>query len=310
MLMYDIVIIGAGTAGMSAAIYGVRSGKKVLLLEEKNYGGQIVNTPEVENYPGIIKTSGFEFATNLFNQAKSLGAEIKYEKAVEIKNNGVLKEVITNKETYETKAIIIATGAKNRSLKLDKEKELIGSGVSYCATCDGSFFEDFDIYVVGGGDTAVEEAMYLTKFGRSVTIIHRRDELRAAKSIQDKAFKNPKIKFMWNTIVKELKGDGILNTMVVENVKTREQTTIVADEEDMTFGVFGFIGYIPKTDIFKDILTLERGYIVTDENMKTNIDGIFAAGDVRVKSLRQVVTAASDGAIAAVQAEKYIESLK
>lgn len=145
MLMYDIVIIGAGTAGMSAAIYGVRSGKKVLLLEEKNYGGQIVNTPEVENYPGIIKTSGFEFATNLFNQAKSLGAEIKYEKAVEIKNNGVLKEVITNKETYETKAIIIATGAKNRSLKLDKEKELIGSGVSYCATCDGMFFRGRDV---------------------------------------------------------------------------------------------------------------------------------------------------------------------
>ena len=145
---------------------------------------------------------------------------------------------------------------------------------------------------------------------RSVTIIHRRDELRAAKSIQDKAFKNTKIKFMWDTVVKELRGDGILNTMVVENVKTGEQTTIVADEEDMTFGVFGFIGYIPKTDIFKDILTLDHGYIVTDENMKTNIDGVFAAGDVRVKSLRQVVTAAADGAIAAVQAEKYIESLE
>ena len=162
--MYDIVIVGAGTAGMSAAIYGVRSGKKVLLLEEKNYGGQIVNTPEVENYPGIIKTSGFEFATNLFNQAKSLGAEIKYEKALKIEDNGTLKTIVTNKNTYEAKTVIIATGAKNRQLRLENEKKLIGSGVSYCATCDGMFFRGRDVAVVGGGNTALEDAMFLIKY--------------------------------------------------------------------------------------------------------------------------------------------------
>ena len=246
----------------------------------------------------------------MYNQAKHFGAEFVYDEIESVDLKGSIKQLKGKKDVYKAKSIIIATGALSRPIGCPGEKEFTGKGVSYCATCDGSFFEDFDIYVVGGGDTAVEEAMYLTKFGRSVTIIHRRDELRAAKSIQDKAFKNPKIKFMWDTVVKELRGDGILNTMVVENVKTGEQTTIVADEEDMTFGVFGFIGYIPKTDIFKDILTLDHGYIVTDEDMKTNIDGVFAAGDVRVKSLRQVVTAAADGAIAAVQAEKYIESLE
>ena len=309
--MYDVIVIGAGPAGLSAALYAGRARLKTLVVEKKKEGGQIALTSEVENYPGCVEgESGPTLIDRMYNQAKHFGAEFVYDEIESVDLQGSIKQLNGKKDVYKSKAVIVATGASSRPIGCPGEKEFIGKGVSYCATCDGSFFEDFDIYVVGGGDTAVEEAMYLTKFGRSVTIIHRRDELRAAKSIQDKAFKNPKIKFMWNTIVKELKGDGILNTMVVENVKTREQTTIVADEEDMTFGVFGFIGYIPKPDIFKDILTLERGYIVTDENMKTNIDGIFAAGDVRVKSLRQVVTAASDGAIAAVQAEKYIESLK
>ena len=309
--MYDVIVIGAGPAGLSAALYAGRARLKTLVVEKKKEGGQIALTSEVENYPGCVEgESGPTLIDRMYNQAKHFGAEFVYDEIESVDLQGSIKQLNGKKDVYKSKAVIVATGASSRPIGCPGEKEFIGKGVSYCATCDGSFFEDFDIYVVGGGDTAVEEAMYLTKFGRSVTIIHRRDELRAAKSIQDKAFKNPKIKFMWNTIVKELKGDGILNTMVVENVKTREQSTIVADVEDMRFGVFGFIGYIPKTDIIKDILTLERGYIVTDENMKTNIDGIFAAGDVRVKSLRQVVTAASDGAIAAVQAEKYIESLK
>ena len=309
--MYDVIVIGAGPAGLSAALYAGRARLKTLVVEKKKEGGQIALTSEVENYPGCVEgESGPTLIDRMYNQAKHFGAEFVYDEIESVDLQGSIKQLNGKKDVYKSKAVIVATGASSRPIGCPGEKEFIGKGVSYCATCDGSFFEDFDIYVVGGGDTAVEEAMYLTKFGRSVTIIHRRDELRAAKSIQDKAFKNPKIKFMWNTIVKELKGDGILNTMVVENVKTREQTTIVADEEDMTFGVFGFIGSIPKTDIFKDILTLDHGYIVTDENMKTNIDGVFAAGDVRVKSLRQVVTAASDGAIAAVQAEKYIESLK
>lgn len=209
---------------------------------------------------------------------------------------------------YHTKTVIIATGAYPKPIGCPGEKELIGKGVSYCATCDGNFFEDFEIFVVGGGDTAVEEALYLTKFGRKVTIIHRRDELRAAKSIQEKAFKNPKVDFMWDSVVKEIKGDGMVQSMSVENVKTGEVTEIVADEEDGTFGIFGFIGYLPQSKCFEGSLDMEYGYIRTNENMETNVPGVFAAGDIRIKSLRQVVTACADGAIAAVMAEKYIEN--
>lgn len=308
--VYDVIVIGGGPAGLSAALYAGRARLSTLVIEKKKEGGQIGLTSEVENYPGCVDgESGPSLIDRMHKQVLHFGAEVVYDEIESVELEGSIKELKGKKDSYQAKVVIVATGASSRPIGCPGEKDFIGKGVSYCATCDGSFFEDFDIYVVGGGDTAVEEAMFLTKFGRSVTLIHRRDELRAAKSIQDKAFKNPKMKFMWNTVVKELKGDGLLNSMVVENVKTGEQTTIVADEEDMTFGLFGFIGYVPKTDIFKDILTLDHGYIVTDENMKTNIDGVFAAGDVRVKSLRQVVTAASDGAIAAVQAEKYIESL-
>lgn len=309
--VYDVIVIGGGPAGLSAALYAGRARLNTLVIEKKKEGGQIALTSEVENYPGCVEgESGPSLIDRMHRQVLHFGAEVVYDEIESVFLEGSIKQLRGKKDVYKAKTIIIATGASSRPIGCVGEKEYTGKGVSYCATCDGSFFEDFDIYVVGGGDTAVEEAMYLTKFGRSVTIIHRRDELRAAKSIQDKAFKNEKIKFMWNTVVKELGGDGILSSMVVENVKTGELTTIEADEEDMTFGLFGFIGYLPKTELFKDILTLENGYIVTDENMKTNIDGVFAAGDVRVKSLRQVVTAAADGAIAAVQAEKYIESLE
>ena len=308
--IYDVIVIGGGPAGLSAALYAGRARLSTLVLEKKKEGGQIALTSEVENYPGCLDgESGPSLIERMHKQVLHFGAEFAIDEIESVSLEGSIKELKGKKGTYQAKTIIIATGASSRPIGCKNEKEYIGKGISYCATCDGSFFEDFDIYVVGGGDTAVEEAMFLTKFGRSVTLIHRRDELRAAKSIQDKAFKNPKMKFMWNSVVKEVSGDGILSSMVVENVKTGELTTIEADEEDMTFGLFGFVGYIPKTDMFKDVLNLQNGYIVTDENMKTNIDGVFAAGDVRVKSLRQVVTAASDGAIAAVQAEKYIESL-
>ena len=309
--VYDVIIIGGGPAGLSAALYAGRARLNTLVIEKKKEGGQIALTSEVENYPGCLEgESGPSLIDRMHKQVLNFGSEFVYDEIESVYLEGSIKQLKGKKDVYKAKSIIIATGASSRPIGCKGEKEYTGKGVSYCATCDGSFFEDFDIYVVGGGDTAVEEALYLTKFGRSVTIIHRRDELRAAKSIQDKAFKNEKIKFMWDTVVKELDGDGILSSMVVENVKTGELTTIEADEEDMTFGLFGFIGYLPKTELFKDILTLENGYIVTDENMKTNIDGVFAAGDVRVKSLRQVVTAAADGAIAAVQAEKYIESVE
>lgn len=309
--VYDVIIIGGGPAGLSAALYAGRARLNTLVIEKKKEGGQIALTSEVENYPGCLEgESGPSLIDRMHKQVLNFGAEVVYDEIESVYLEGSIKQLKGKKDVYKAKSIIIATGASSRPIGCKGEKEYTGKGVSYCATCDGSFFEDFDIYVVGGGDTAVEEALYLTKFGRSVTIIHRRDELRAAKSIQDKAFKNEKIKFMWDTVVKELGGDGILSSMVVENVKTGELTTIEADEEDMTFGLFGFIGYLPKTELFKDILTLENEYIVTDENMKTNIDGVFAAGDIRVKSLRQVVTAAADGAIAAVQAEKYIESVE
>ena len=308
--IYDVIVIGGGPAGLSAALYAGRARLSTLVLEKKKEGGQIALTSEVENYPGCLDgESGPSLIERMHKQVLHFGAEFAIDEIESVSLEGSIKELKGKKVTYQAKTIIIATGASSRPIGCKNEKEYIGKGISYCATCDGSFFEDFDIYVVGGGDTAVEEAMYLTKFGRSVTLIHRRDELRAAKSIQDKAFKNPKMKFMWDSVVKEVSGDGILSSMVIENVKTGELTTIEANEEDMTFGLFGFVGYIPKTDMFKDVLNLQNGYIVTDENMKTNIDGVFAAGDVRVKSLRQVVTAASDGAIAAVQAEKYIESL-
>ena len=299
MLMYDIVIIGAGTAGMSAAIYGVRSGKKVLLLEEKNYGGQIVNTPEVENYPGIIKTSGFEFATNLFNQAKSLGAEIKYEKAVEIKNNGVLKEVVTNKETYETKAIIIATGAKNRSLKLDKEKELIGSGVSYCATCDGMFFRGRDVAVVGGGDVALEDALYLSNICEKVYLIHRRDELRGAKILQNKIFETKNIEFKPSYEVSEIYGEDIVTGAKLLNKKTGEE------EELSISAVFIAVGMEPQSELVKGIVDTDKiGYIIATEDCRTSMDKVYAVGDIRTKSLRQVVTAVADGAVAITSIEQ------
>jgi len=206
--------------------------------------------------------------------------------------------------------VIIAAGANPVNIGCPGEKEFSGKGVSYCATCDAAFFEDFEVYVVGGGDAAVEEAMYLTKFARKVTIIHRRNELRAAKSIQDKAFANPKIDFMWDTVVEEIKGDGIVESMVVRNVKTGELTEVFADEDDGTFGIFVFIGFKPNTEVFKGHVEMdEKGYILTDPDMHTSVPGVFAAGDIRHKSLRQVVTACADGAIAAVQAGKYIEEM-
>ena len=246
----------------------------------------------------------------MVEQVDEFGAEKKLDTIKEVELEGKTKVLKGEKGEYKAKTVIIATGANPRPIGCPGEKELTGRGVSYCATCDAAFFEDMEVFVVGGGDTAVEEAMYLTKFARKVTVIHRRDELRAAKSIQEKAFNNEKMNFMWDSVVEEIKGDGIVESMVVKNVKTGEKTEICADEEDGTFGIFVFVGFIPATKLFEGIITMEGGYIVTDEDMKTNIPGVFAAGDCRVKSLRQVVTATADGAIAAVQAGKYIDVLE
>jgi thioredoxin reductase (NADPH) len=249
--------------------------------------------------------SGPSLIARMTAQAEKFGAERANDTITKVELEGPVKVLYGNKDTYKAKTVIIATGAFPRPIGCKREGEFMGKGVSFCATCDANFFEDFEVYVVGGGDSAVEEAMYLTKFARKVTIIHRRNELRAAKSIQEKAFKNPKIDFLWDTVVEELHGDGILDGMTVKNVKTGELTRIDADEDDGLFGLFGFIGYNPRSELFVDVLEMENGYIKTDDNMHTNIPGVFAAGDIRVKSLRQVVTAAADGAIAAMQAEKY-----
>lgn len=307
--IYDVIILGAGPAGLAAGLYAGRSRLSTLIIEKGKDGGQIAITDEIENYPGQIVEgeSGPSLIARMTEQAEKFGAERVTDVINSVELEGDVKKLKSAKAEYLGKTVIVATGAFARPIGCKGEKEFMGKGVSYCATCDANFFEDFEVFVVGGGDSAVEEAMYLTKFARKVTIIHRRDELRAAKSIQEKAFKNEKLHFLWDTVVEELDGDGILSSMVVKNVKTGELTTIKADEEDGMFGVFGFIGTIPNSKIFEGILDMdERGYIKGDENMHTNIPGVFVAGDVRVKSLRQVVTAAADGAIAATQAEKYI----
>ena len=301
--MYDIVIVGAGTAGMSAAIYGVRSGKKVLLLEEKNYGGQIVNTPEVENYPGIIKTSGFEFVTNLFNQAKSLGAEIKYEKALKIEDNGTLKTIVTNKNTYEAKTVIIATGAKNRQLRLENEKKLIGSGVSYCATCDGMFFRGRDVAVVGGGNTALEDAMFLSNYCNKVYIIHRRDKLRGEEKIAKAISEKDNIEMVWNSNVIKILGDNQVEGITVKNSVDGSEKNIKVS------GLFIAVGQEPDNYDFQSVIKLdEKGYVIAGEDCRTETNGIFTAGDCRTKSVRQLTTAASDGAVAAIGACEYIDT--
>lgn len=307
MKIYDVVIIGGGPAGLSAGLYAGRARLDALLIEKEKDGGQIVITSEIENYPGCLpEESGSSLVKRMTKQVETFGIERAADCVESVDFSKDVKVLHGKKNDYYAKTVIIATGAFPRPIGCEREKEYIGKGVSYCATCDGNFFEDFEIYVVGGGDTAVEEAIYLTKFGRKVTIIHRRDELRAAKSIQEKAFKNQKIEFMWDSVVKEVGGDGMVQSMTVENLKTGEKKEILADEEDGTFGLFGFIGYLPQSKCYEGILDMDYGYIKTNENMETNIPGVYAVGDIRVKELRQVVTACADGAIAAVMAEKYV----
>ena len=310
--IYDVVILGAGPAGLAAGLYAGRSCLKTLIIEKGQDGGQIAITDEIENYPGQIVEgeSGPSLIARMSEQAKKFGAERVSDVIKSVELEGEVKKLVGAKGEYLGKTVILATGAFPRPIGCKNEGKFVGKGISFCATCDANFFEDFEVFVVGGGDSAVEEAMYLTKFARKVSIIHRRDELRAAKSIQEKAFKNPKMNFIWDTVVEEVDGDELLNKMVLRNVKTGELTTYEADEEDGLFGLFGFIGMIPNSGLFEGIIDMDRGYIKTDDNMHTNIPGVYAAGDIRVKSLRQVVTAAADGAIAAMQAEKYLAEME
>ncbi len=307
--LYDVIILGAGPAGLAAGLYAGRSRLSVLIIEKGQDGGQIAITDDIENYPGQIVEgeSGPSLIARMTEQAAKFGAERASDTIKEVSLDGDVKILKSEKEEYQAKNVIIATGANARAIDCKGEAEYKGKGISYCATCDANFFEDLEVYVVGGGDAAVEEAMYLTKFARKVTLIHRRNELRAAKSIQEKAFANPKMNFMWDSVVEEVYGEGVLQGMIVKNVKTGEETKVEADEDDGMFGLFGFIGTVPNTKPFEGIIDMdERGYIKTDPDMHTNIPGVYAAGDVRVKSLRQVVTAAADGAIAAVQVERSL----
>ena len=308
--VYDVIILGGGPAGLTAGLYAGRSRLSTLIIEKGQDGGQIAITDEIENYPGqmVEGESGPSLIARMTEQAKKFGAERCSDVIKSVDLSGDVKKLVGTKGEYEAKCVIIATGAFPKPIGCENEGKFTGKGISFCATCDAAFFEDFEVYVVGGGDSAVEEAMYLTKFARKVTIIHRRDELRAAKSIQEKAFANPKIAFMWDSVVVKVDGDELLNTMTVKNTKTGELTEVKADEDDGLFGLFGFIGYNPNSQLFEGVLDMEHGYIKTDDNMHTSIPGVFAAGDIRVKSLRQVVTAAADGAIAAMQAEHYVSN--
>ena len=296
--MYDTIIIGAGPAGMTAALYAARSNLKVALIEGGLPGGQMNNTYDIENYPGYANISGPELAEKMFEPLENLGVEHLYGFVEKIEDHGDIKKVITDDEEFETRTVIVATGSKHRLLGVP---ELNSRGVSYCAVCDGAFFRDQDLLVVGGGDSAVEEAIFLTQFAKSVTIVHRRDELRAQKVLQDRAFANEKINFIWDSVVKEIKGENRVESVVIENVKTNQVT------EHAFGGVFIYVGLDPVSDFTKDLqIQDESGWIVTDDHMKTSVAGVFAVGDVRQKDLRQVTTAVGDGAIAGQEAYKYI----
>ena len=309
--VYDVIILGAGPAGLTAGLYAGRSRLSTLIIEKGQDGGQIAITDEIENYPGAVTEgeSGPSLIARMTAQVAKFGAERVKDTVKSVELGGAVKTVRTLRDTYQGRTIIIATGAHPKSIGCRNEDRFVGKGISFCATCDAAFFEDLEVFVVGGGDSAVEEAIYLTKFARKVTIIHRRNELRAAKSIQEKAFTNPKIEFMWDTVVEEVDGDELLSSMVLRNVKTGERRRIEADDEDGIFGLFGFIGYQPNNELFRGKLHMENDYIRTNDDMHASVPGVYAAGDIRVKSLRQVVTAAADGAIAAMQAEKYLADM-
>lgn len=310
--IYDVIILGAGPAGLTAGLYAGRSRLSTLIIEKGPDGGQIVATDEIENYPGqaLEGENGATLVARMTAQAAKFGAERATDTIQSVELAGDVKKLVGSRGEYLARTVILATGAFPRPIGCKNEKEFLGRGISFCATCDAAFFEGLDVYVVGGGDAAVEEAMYLTKFARKVILIHRRNELRAAKSIQEKAFRNPNLSFLWDTVVEEVDGDDVLNKIIVKNTKTGELTTIEADPADGMFGLFGFIGLLPNSRLFEGSIEMDNGYIKTDADMHTNIPGVFAAGDIRVKSLRQVITACADGAIAAMQAEKYLDSLE
>ncbi|WP_078555724.1 thioredoxin-disulfide reductase [Bacillus alkalicellulosilyticus] len=303
--IYDVIIAGAGPAGMTAAVYTSRANLSTLMVERGIPGGQMANTEDVENYPGFDHILGPDLSNKMFEHAKKFGAEYAYGDIKEIIDHEDYKLVKAGSKEFKARAVIVSTGAEYKKLGVPGEKELGGRGVSYCAVCDGAFFKGRELVVVGGGDSAVEEAVYLTRFATKVTVIHRRDELRAQKILQQRAFDNEKIDFIWNHVVKEINGtDGKVSSVTIENTQTGEQQDFKTD------GAFIYIGMLPLNESVKNLGILNsEGYVETNEEMETRVPGIFAAGDVREKSLRQIVTATGDGSIAAQSAQHYVETL-
>ncbi|OCA88177.1 thioredoxin-disulfide reductase [Bacillus sp. FJAT-27225] len=304
--IYDVIIVGAGPAGMTAAVYTSRANLSTLMIERGIPGGQMANTEEVENYPGYEHILGPDLSTKMFEHAKKFGAEYAYGDIKEVIDNGDTKTVIAGSKQYKAYSVIISAGAEYKKLGVPGEKELGGRGVSYCAVCDGAFFKNRELLVVGGGDSAVEEGVYLTRFATKVTIIHRRDELRAQKILQDRAFANEKVDFIWNHTVKEINGkDGKVGSVTLVSTVDGSEKEVSAD------GVFIYIGMVPLSKPFENLgITNANGYIETNEKMETKVKGIFAAGDIREKTLRQIVTATGDGSIAAQAAQHYVEEVK
>ncbi|HFI0168691.1 TPA: thioredoxin-disulfide reductase [Streptococcus suis] len=303
--MYDTVVIGAGPAGMTAALYAGRSNLKVALLERGIYGGQMNNTAEIENYPGYDHISGPALAEKMFEPLEKFGVDHIFGNLVRIEEDGPIKKIITEDDVLETKTVILAMGAKHRLLGVPGEDTYNSRGVSYCAVCDGAFFRGQKLLVVGGGDSAVEEALFLTQFAESVTIVHRRDQLRAQKVIQDRAFANEKINFIWDSVVEEIKGDDLrVQSVVIKNVKTEEVS-------ELDFGgVFIYVGLDPMTDTVADLgITDEAGWVITNEKMETTQSGIYAIGDIRQNQLRQIATAVGNGAVAGQEVYNYITEL-
>jgi thioredoxin reductase (NADPH) len=302
--IYDTVIIGGGPAGLTAALYAARAGLTTALVERGAVGGQMATTDQVENYPGFPEgIGGPELAIKMEEQARRFGAEFVISEVNGIDLDGLVKHVRTGDKTVRTRTIILATGANPRQLGVPGEDRLRGRGVSYCATCDGAFFRGHELVVVGGGDAAVEEAIFLTRYATKVTILHRRDRFRAAKSVQDRALANPKISVMWDTVVEEIVGEHAVEKVMIRNVKTGKIGSVSCG------GVFIFTGLSPATDFLPAAVKRDSdGYVMTDHRLQTSVPGVFAAGDIRAKDLRQVSTAVGDGALAAMMAERYLET--
>lgn len=311
--IYDVIILGAGPAGLSAAIYAGRGRLNALLLEQGQDGGQIALTNKIDNYPGQLEgDSGPSLIARMSAQADRAGVKRVRDTIHAVELGGPAKKLTGRNGAYLGKAVIVASGASPRPIGCKNEDDYVGRGISFCATCDAAFFRELEVYVAGGGNAAVEEALYLTGFARSVTLIYPGERLTAPKVLQEQAAQEPKLHFLPSSVVEEVGGEGhdVLDRMVVKNVQTGELTELRADPKDGLFGLFGFLGFQPSTKLFEGQLDMEGGYLRTDADMRTNLPGVFAAGDIRKKSLRQVVTAAADGAVAAVQAERYLRQLK